>query len=230
EFTKSTAEDVTNQWDVRVLLDGQEPQAKVGENNGNNTFIMKFDERGRVLSVTDSAGQTLGEGDINVNIQHDIPGAQRLNFALKLGTSGQLNGVTQEANTTTTKAREQDGYTLGYLEDFQIDESGVITGVYSNGVRRELGQMALATFTNPSGLEKAGETNFVVSNNSGAAIVGASGTEGKGTIKSGTLEMSNVDLTEQFVDMIVTQRGFQANSRSITTSDQMLQEILSLKR
>jgi len=106
----------------------------------------------------------------------------------------------------------------------------VITGVYSNGVTRPLGQIALASFTNPGGLEKAGENTFIVTNNSGQALIGESGSAGKGKIISGTLEMSNVDLTEAFTDMIVTQRGFQANSKTINTSDQMLQEILTLKR
>lgn len=93
-----------------------------------------------------------------------------------------------------------------------------------------MGQVALASFTNPGGLEKAGESTFVVSNNSGEARIGESGVAGKGKLIAGALEMSNVDLAEQFTDMIVTQRGFQANSRTITTSDQMLQELLTLKR
>jgi flagellar hook protein FlgE len=90
--------------------------------------------------------------------------------------------------------------------------------------------VALATFTNPGGLEKAGENTYVKSNNSGDANIGPSGIAGKGKVIAGTLEMSNVDLAQEFVDMIVTQRGFQASSRTITTSDQMLQELLTLKR
>ena len=91
-----------------------------------------------------------------------------------------------------------------YLETFKIDQSGVITAVYSNGSNRTIGQIALASFTNPGGLEKSGETNFVQSNNSGMADIGPSGIAGKGKIIAGTLEMSNVDLAEQFTDMIVT--------------------------
>jgi flagellar hook protein FlgE len=119
---------------------------------------------------------------------------------------------------------------MGYLEDYRIDQSGTITGIFSNGTTRPLGQVALASFINPGGLEKAGENNYVETNNSGLADVAASGVAGKGKVISGTLEMSNVDLAEQFTDMIVTQRGFQASSRTITTSDQMLQELLTLKR
>jgi flagellar hook protein FlgE len=119
---------------------------------------------------------------------------------------------------------------MGYLESFKIDQSGVVTGVYTNGSNRVIGQIGLASFTNPGGLEKAGENTYVVSNNSGAANIGPSGTAGKGKVIAGTLEMANVDLAEQFTDMIVTQRGFQASSRTITTADQMLQELLTLKR
>ena len=153
-----------------------------------------------------------------------------MNVRLNLGTAGQINGVTQFASPSTTKAVSQDGYTMGYLESFSIDNSGVITGVYTNGVRRKLAQIAVAVFTNPGGLEKVGENRYVVSNNSGAPIIGEAGTGGRGGIVAGALEMSNVDLADQFTDMIVTQRGFQANSRTITTSDQMLQELLTLKR
>jgi flagellar hook protein FlgE len=103
-------------------------------------------------------------------------------------------------------------------------------GVYTNGTNRAIGQVALASFTNPGGMEKAGENTYEVSNNSGDPRVDAAGVAGKGKIMAGTLEMSNVDLAEQFTDMIVTQRGFQANSRTITTADQMLQEVLTLKR
>jgi flagellar hook protein FlgE len=119
---------------------------------------------------------------------------------------------------------------MGYLDNFKIDSQGIITGIYSNGSSRDLGQVAMASFPNQGGLEKAGDSAYRVSNNSGAANVGPSGVAGKGSIVSGALEMSNVDMAEQFVDMIVTQRGFQANSRTIQTADQLLQELLTLKR
>jgi len=119
---------------------------------------------------------------------------------------------------------------MGYMESFNIDNSGVITGVYSNGVRQTVGQVAMSVFTNPGGLTANGENLFEESNNSGRANIGSAGNGGRGKMVAGTLEMSNVDLSDQFTDMIITQRGFQANSRTITTSDQMLQEVLNLKR
>ena len=140
------------------------------------------------------------------------------------------NTITQSASASSTKAFYQDGYTMGYLDNFKIDSSGIITGVYSNGTNRVIGQIAMATFTNQSGLEKAGENTYVESNNSGLANIGTSGIAGKGSLLAGSLEMSNVDLTEQFTDLIVTQRGFQASSKTIQTADTLLDTVLNLKR
>jgi flagellar hook protein FlgE len=157
------------------------------------------------------------------------PTRQTLN--INLGTIGsQKNTITQSASQSSTKAFYQDGYTMGYLDNFKIDSSGIITGVYSNGTNRTIGQIALATFTNQGGLEKVGDNNFVESNNSGLANIGTSGIAGKGSLLAGALEMSNVDLTDQMTDMIVTQRGFQANSKTIQTADTLLETVMSLKR
>ncbi|ACL70430.1 flagellar hook protein FlgE, epsilon proteobacterial [Halothermothrix orenii H 168] len=123
-----------------------------------------------------------------------------------------------------------DGYETGALEGFTIDDGGVITGSYSNGLVRPIGQIAIAYFVNPSGLMKEGETLFSPSENSGDPQIGEAGSGGRGKISVGNLEMSNVDLAEQFTDMITTQRGFQANSKIITTTDQMLQDLVNLKR
>ena len=145
-------------------------------------------------------------------------------------TSELVSGITQFASDFTTKAIKQDGYPMGYMESFSIDNAGRIVGVFSNGITQELAQVAMAIFTNPAGLNKAGDTMYSYSINSGEANIGESGIAGRGKINAGILEMSNVDLSDQFTDMIVTQRGFQANSRTITTSDQMIQEVLGLKR
>jgi flagellar hook protein FlgE len=119
---------------------------------------------------------------------------------------------------------------MGQLQSFNIDKSGQLLGVFSNGRSQILAQLALANFNNPSGLIRSGDTMFSASANSGTAQIGQAGFNGRGNINSGTLEMSNVDLSQEFTDMIVTQRGFQANSRIITTSDEMLQELVNLKR
>lgn len=242
--------DVANQWLATVQIDPENPdfdtQLAVGQGAGGageaaagtNTFTLRFSNTGRLEQIQDANGNAL-EGDgtsATLPLAYTVNGTnagdnQRQTFTLNLGTIGSLTDtVTQYAESFSTKAFRQDGYTMGYLENFKIDSSGIITGVYSNGTNRELGQIALASFTNPGGLEKSGETNFVISNNSGDPDIGTAGTAGKGSFISGTLEMSNVDLTDSFTDMIVTQRGFQASSKTIQTSDQMLQELLTLKR
>jgi len=228
--------DQPNQWQAQVFID---PTQDPPEGDPVTTFTIQFSNLGLLESVTTAEGNTITQGQVQVSMTFNLKEAnanadgtaatQTLN--LNIGTIGGVtNSMTQFADRPSTKSYFQDGYTMGYLETFQIDQSGVITGVYSNGVTRPLGQIAMASFTNPGGLEKAGENTFIVTNNSGQALIGESGSAGKGKIISGTLEMSNVDLTEAFTDMIVTQRGFQANSKTINTSDQMLQEILTLKR
>lgn len=139
-----------------------------------------------------------------------------------------FNQLTQEAGSTSALVNPN-GNTEGALESFNIGSSGEINGVYSNGLVRTLGILALAKFSNSSGLTKAGGNLFQESINSGVANINVAG-EGRGSIAAGTLEMSNVDLSEEFTEMISAQRGFQANTRIITTSDEILQELVNLKR
>jgi flagellar hook protein FlgE len=141
-----------------------------------------------------------------------------------------LTGMTQFGGANTLTAPKPNGNALGSLEGFTLANDGAITGVYSNGLRRPLGQLALGAFNNPSGLEKAGNSSFRVGDNSGVAMIGVAGTGGRGILNSGALEMSNVDLAEEFTGLIVAQRGFQANSRVITSSDEILQDLVNLKR
>lgn len=138
--------------------------------------------------------------------------------------------ITQFSETSMVSMGFQDGFQAGTLETFNIDASGVIIGIYSNGQQKVLGQIELATFANPVGLMRLGGGLYQVSPNSGSMNAGEPGRHGRGKIISGALEMSNVDLAKQFTDMIISQRGFQANSRVITTADEMLQDLLTLKR
>ena len=235
-----------NQWQATVTVnpDGEVPtetRVGLGTTDGTeNTFLVNFDNNGTLLSVTDSAGNiTNPEGEVVIQASFNVPEANpddagnpyRQTLNINLGTIGsQKNTITQSASQSSTKAFYQDGYTMGYLDNFKIDSTGTITGVYSNGTNRIIGQLALASFTNQGGLEKAGENTYVESNNSGMANIGTSGIAGKGSLLAGSLEMSNVDLTEQFTDMIVTQRGFQASSKTITTADTLLETVMNLKR
>lgn len=139
-----------------------------------------------------------------------------------------FENVTHEPGSITAMA-VPNGNTSGSIESYSIGSSGEIYAVYSNGQIQEMGQLAVARFSNPSGLVKIGSNLFQESANSGTANINVPGA-GRGMIASGSLEMSNVDLSEEFTEMIVAQRGFQANTRIITTSDEILQELVNLKR
>lgn len=235
-----------NQWTATVQIDPDnadftQTRVGLGTTDGvENTFTVSFDNNGTLASVTDSAGNASNpDGEIILQASYTVPESNtdadgnpyRQTMNINLGTIGSMiNTVTQSASASSTKAFYQDGYALGYLENFKIDSTGTITGVYSNGTNRTIGMLAMATFANQNGLEKAGDNTYVKSNNSGDAKINASGIAGGGTFLAGALEMSNVDLTEQFTDMIVTQRGFQSNAKTIQTADTLLETVLSLKR
>ena len=138
--------------------------------------------------------------------------------------------MTQFAGTNSIGALEQDGAAMGSLQSFSISPDGTVMGVFSNGMREPVAQIALANFANPGGLEKVGGSLYRPSANSGLVQVGISGTGGRGTLSGGTIEMSNVDLAQEFTNLIVAQRGFQANSRVISSSDELLQDLVNLKR
>lgn len=137
---------------------------------------------------------------------------------------------TQLASANTVTLFGQDGYAPGTLTTFNIASSGIINGVYDNGIIQQLGQVALARFTNPNGLMKEGNNCYSESANSGVAQIGAANTGARGSVEAGSLEMSNVNLAQEFSDMIISQRGFEANSKIITTSDEILQDLMNLKR
>lgn len=192
----------SNTWEWKALLpDGTEPSGTI-----------TFDTEGRVVDVSENQFSFTPEGADSVVITMDF------------------TKLTQVAGPTTVEAGVTDGWPGGSLESFSFDSNGVITGFYSNGRIRVLGQIAVAGFANPSGLIKTGKNLYIQSNNSGRPEIGAAGTGGRGTIAPSSLEMSNVDLAEEFTQMIITQRGFQANSRVITVSDELLQELVNLKR
>ncbi|MCL2805289.1 MAG: flagellar hook protein FlgE [Treponema sp.] len=247
EFTRAPG--TANSWNAAVVVN---PQNEVSTNttigygeeapaaDGPSSFTVNFSNNGTLLSAEDGDGNISGaSGQVQMRVAFDIQSATpnedgtpvRQEFIFDLGeVGGFTNSITQYAEASSTKMVEQDGRTMGYLDNFKIDASGIVTGIYSNGSSRTIAQVAIASFANQGGLEKAGDNTFRMSNNSGLANIGPSGIAGKGKIVAGALEMSNVDMADQFVDMIVTQRGFQANSKTIQTADQLLQELLTLKR
>ncbi|MFE4704164.1 flagellar hook protein FlgE [Peribacillus simplex] len=186
---------------------------------------VNFDANGQIVAVDKTlAGQTINissgkEDDSDTAVDESV---QNVNLDFDFSNLTQVKG-------STTALVNPDGNKEGKLESFNIGASGEINGVYSNGLITTLGQLAVAKFSNASGLTKTGGNTFQESINSGTANINIAG-EGRGVIASGSLEMSNVDLSEEFTEMIVAQRGFQSNSRIITTSDEILQELVNLKR
>lgn len=193
----------TNTWDWEATLDGGAP-------GGSGTVT--FGNDGLVTSG--------GSGTATFT----IPGANALNLTID------FSALTQFGGNPSAYISYQDGYAAGSLDMVTTDSNGVITGIFTNGQSKPLAQIALATFPNPQGLLKQGGNLYQISNNSGLPSIGPANSGGRGSIAVGALEMSNVDLAQEFTNMIVTQRGFQANSRVITTSDEMLQDLINIKR
>jgi flagellar hook protein FlgE len=190
--------------------------------------------------VLSPAGAT-GNGTVNFNDAGALvdltpatisldPGNGAATMAITLDPGTGLTALSQYAGRSTAVIREQNGYTMGTLDDFNIDTTGTISGTFTNGVTVVLGQIALADFNNPSGLERRGDSIYAASANSGEAVLGFAGEGSASSITSRALEMSNVDLAQEFTNMIIAQRGFQANSRVISNADEMLQEVVNLKR
>ena len=208
DFERSSS----NEWVYNIEINGQEVVADdegdplIFDNSGNVTEggISNF-----MASVDEVAGLE-GVNDLNIELN--------------------LEDMTQFSGSHSAEIGSVTGYEAGDLESFNIDGTGTITGNYDNGMQLNLARVATANFNNPAGLSEEGDSLFIESNNSGTARIGAPGTGGRGTITAGTLEMSNVDLSREFTDMITTQRGFQGNSRTITTADEILQEIVNMKR
>ncbi len=202
-------------WSVTATMpnaSGATPPATVGTGSlAWNAGTGKFGITSMTLNPPAAVG-TFDAGGVNVT----------------LGTA--QNALTQYAAVNSVAALAQDGAAMGTLQSFTLNGDGTLIGVFSNGLKNARGKVALANFNNPPGLEKVGGSLYRDTVNSGVANVGQPGANGRGQLASGTLEMSNVDLAQEFSNLIVAQRGFQANSRVITTSDQILQDVVDLKR
>ena len=204
----------------------------------NNKWTMSLGTGGDTYSITEKDGTTTNVTLTKSDLTFDTTGAYlsgsaSLNLTYGNGAAAQqvsmnLASVTQYAGTSTVAATS-DGNAAGTLSSVSIDSSGVITGTYTHHVRRVEAQIAMAQFNNPSGLTKMGGNLYQESNNSGTRTV--SGASDIGTeLTTSALEMSNVDIADQFSDMIITQRGFQSNSKIITVSDEMLETLINMKR
>lgn len=185
-----------------------------------NPATLTFSSSGALSSVSPAVGSTL-----TVSYQATSPGTGAANLSLGLD----LTGTSQYGSAFSVNSLTQDGYASGNLSGVNIDDTGVVQARYTNGQSRTLGQIALANFSAPQGLQQLGDTSWAETYKSGAALVAAPGTSNLGLIQSGALEGANVDMTEQLVSMITAQRNFQANAQVITTADAITQTIINIR-
>ena len=183
-------------------------------------------------------GATTAQTDLVFNSSGILTGGGAQTFTLPIAGGAatpltvamDFSAITQFGSASNLTDQTQDGFTSGSFQSLSIDSGGRVVAQFSNGQTRTLAQVVLSRFTNPNGLVRSGANGFAETVDSGAALAGAPLNNGLGRLISQTIEQSNVDLGKEFVDMIITQRAFQANSRAITTSDEMLQELVNLKR
>ena len=236
-FTKTSDQN----WDWNTVVDG-------GEVNGGTAGVLEvvgngslgFDASGDLIHITD-AGGTQHElystpGDTSSDPVSPRPTATTTADALDWNNGAvqtqQISidmQTSQYASPSVVVSQEQDGFGTGTLVQLSVDELGNVVGNFSNGTPRELMRIPLAKFTNPSALNKVGSNMYSQSTSSGVPVIGTVGS-GVGNIFTNALELSNVDMAQEFVKMITTQRGFSANSKTITTTDEMLSEVINLKR
>ena len=214
DFTKTIN---LNEWNWTTSFGGNESIT------GGGSGTVEFSSDGSLLSFAYNGGATSLTYDPN-------NGASAGDITLDVGSVGQFDGLTGFASPHTATMLNQDGHGLGILDKISIDKVGNIIGIFTNGVSRVLAQIILADFNNQAGLLKAGRSLFQASANSGEPIEGIAGETISGVISSGALEASAVDIASEFTNMITAQRGFQANARIITTSDNMLDELVNMKR
>ena len=231
-FTKTSDQN----WEYNIVVDGGEVTGGTAgtlEVVGSGT--LEFDASGELIRIDGNdlytvPGDTTSDPVIprpmattTANALDWVNGAvQTQQISIDMQTS-------QHADPSVVVAQEQDGYGTGTLVKLSVDEFGNVIGNFSNGTPRKLMRIALAKFTNPNALDKVGNNMYAESSNSGVPVVGTVGS-GVGKIFTNALELSNVDLAQEFVKMITTQRGFSANSKTITTTDEMLAEVINLKR
>jgi len=209
----------TSTW--RMVISVPKP-SEINTVEPNNYLVgsITFKDDGSLATYTPST----------VNFTANNGSAPDQTVKLDLGTSGLFDGMTSFDNPSSTTGISQDGYPGGDLNGIRVDETGTLIGSFTNGRSFGLAQVAMANFANNEGLEADGGNVFIQTSNSGDPIIGAAATGKRGQITASALEMSNVDLSRSLTQLIVVQRGFQANSKTITTSDQMLQTLLQLKQ
>lgn len=224
QFVKqSTTQDGGNEWQMIIRV--PEPAEINTTGEGPTNIIVgtaRFNNDGSLASYTPRT----------INFSPNNGAAPNQQIKLSFGTSGSNDGLVSSNSASTLTGQATDGYTSGNLkpEAIRVDDKGNILGEFTNGKTFAVAKIAMASVANNSGLEEIGGNLFKVTANSGAIVVGEAGTGGRGEMKTSALEMSNVDLSRSLTELIIIQRGYQANSKTISTSDQMLQTLIQLKQ
>lgn len=224
QFVKqSTTQDGGNEWQMIIRV--PEPAEINTTGEGPNNIIVgtaRFNNDGSLASYTPRT----------INFSPNNGAAPNQQIKLSFGTSGSNDGLVSSNSASTLTGQATDGYTSGNLKPdaIRVDDKGNILGEFTNGKTFAVAKIAMASVANNSGLEEIGGNLFKVTANSGAIVVGEAGTGGRGEMKTAALEMSNVDLSRSLTELIIIQRGYQANSKTISTSDQMLQTLIQLKQ
>lgn len=224
QFVKqSTTQDGGNEWQMIIRV--PEPAEINTTGEGPNNIIVgtaRFNNDGSLSNYNPRT----------INFSPNNGAAPNQQIKLSFGTSGSNDGLVSSNSASTLTGQATDGYTSGNLKPdaIRVDDKGNILGEFTNGKTFAVAKMAMASVANNSGLEEIGGNLFKVTANSGAIVVGEAGTGGRGEMKTSALEMSNVDLSRSLTELIIIQRGYQANSKTISTSDQMLQTLIQLKQ
>lgn len=224
QFVKqSTTQDGGNEWQMIIRV--PEPAEINTTGDGPNNIIVgsaRFNNDGSLANYSPKT----------INFSPNNGAAPNQQIKLSFGTSGSNDGLVSSNSTSTLTGQATDGYMSGNLKPdaVRVDDKGNILGEFTNGQVLALAQIAMASVANNSGLEEIGGNMFKVTGNSGSIVVGQAGTGGRGNMKTSALEMSNVDLSRSLTQLIIVQRGYQANSKTISTSDQMLNTLLQLKQ
>lgn len=225
-FRKDSLGGTGNLWDWYAVVDADDSNTGSTEIQANGTLT--FNTTGALYSDSSITYPTGGFDFAGGGVQN-----QTIDFDFGISTASGgtgKEGITQYGTDSGVSALSQDGYTAGTLQRISVDTEGLIEGVFSNGRTRSLAQLVLASFQSQEGLASIGRTLYIEAVESGQPLIGNPGSSGKGLVQSSTLELANVDLAAEFISMITAQRGFQANSRIITTTDDILAELVNLKR
>jgi len=215
-----------NQWKYRALVDGKDAEGGVeGKMYEQASGTLNFNDKGVLQEeISDNNAFNFNKGAAQGQVI-----AFDFGKALSEGGTG-LDASTQYGSDSNINRHTQDGHSAGTLASLSFNDDGVLSAVYDNGVSRDISQMAIAKFENNEGLFKVGKNLYKESKDSGQAAIGKPGESGRGDVLAKSLELSNVDIANKFVGLMTSQRNFQANSRTLTTADQMLQEVLNIKR